>query len=227
MNIDTTRPILTAGFLLLCSHGLAHAAEEFEHVAIRLEQNVTDRDAEVVIEATAGDVGLTTLKVVAPDGRTLVDFKAPDSKLGIRHFTLESPEPANDGRVQADFPKGEYSFSGSTVTGVELHGKATLSHTLPEAASFVRPRPDEEDLPVNGMKVEWKPVKTLAAWILTIEQEDTGRELTAKLPGNMTQFTVPDGFLIPDKEHKVAIGTLSQEGNSSFVETEFTTAGKK
>jgi hypothetical protein len=84
-----------------------------------------------------------------------------------------------------------------------------------------------EDLPVQGLTVEWKPIKTLAAWILAIEQEDSGIELTAKLPGGMTQFAVPDGFLVPDTEYKIAIGTLSQDGNSSFVETEFTTMGKE
>jgi hypothetical protein len=227
MNIPMTRPILTAALLFFGSHGFVQASQEFSHVAIRFEQNVTDGDAEVVLEATGGDVGLTTLKVVAPDGRTLVDFKAPNWKLGIRHFSFESPEPANAGSVQADFPEGEYSFSGSTVTGVELRGKARLSHTLPDTVSFVRPRPGEEGLPVKGLTIEWRPVKTLAAWILAIEQEDTGIELTAKLPGGMTQFAVPDGFLVPDTEYKIAIGTLSQEGNRSFVETEFTTVGKE
>jgi len=38
---------------------------------------------------------------------------------------------------------------------------------------------------------------------------------------------VPDGFLLPGTEYQLAIGTVSAEGNVSFVETTFTTAGKK
>ncbi len=222
-----TRAIVAAGILLFAFHGVATAAEQFEHVAVLFEQNVTDGDAEIVLEATAGDAGLAALKVVAPDGRTLIDIKAPETKLGLRHFKFESPEPPNDGSIQADFPEGDYSFSGRTVAGVQLHGKATLSHALPETVSFVRPRPDEEDLPVTGLTIEWRPAGNPAVFIVVIEQEDTNLELTATLPGNVTRFAVPDGFLDPDTDYKLAIGTLAQEGNSSFVETEFKTVGKE
>jgi hypothetical protein len=34
---------------------------------------------------------------------------------------------------------------------------------------------------------------------------------------------VPNGFLLPGMEYQMAIGTVSGEGNISFVETSFTT----
>jgi hypothetical protein len=34
-------------------------------------------------------------------------------------------------------------------------------------------------------------------------------------------------LLVPGTEYKLEIGTVSREGNRSFVETSFTTAGKK
>lgn len=221
------RTLVYAGILLLASYGLAHAEEKFEKIAVIFEQNATDKDAEVVFDATSGGAGLATLKVVAPGGRTVVDFKAPDSKLGLRHIRLESPEPKNDGSVQADFPEGEYTFTGSTVTGAKLHGKASMSHTLPDTAAFVRPRPDEKGVPVKGLQIEWNAVKNLAAYAVVIEQEGTEFEIAAKLAADATTFVVPDGFLLPDTEYKLAVGTVSRDGNTSVVEISITTEGKK
>jgi hypothetical protein len=223
------RPILTLlGLLALGAHGFAHADEKFERVAVRIEQNATDEDVEVVFEATSGDIGLATLRVSAPDGRTVIDFKAPDSKLGIRHLVLESPEPTNDGRLQKDFPAGEYTFTGSTVTGEKLSSKATLSHKLPGPASFVRPRPKQKNVPVKGLQLQWTAPKNLAFCIVVVEHEETGAKLLqARLSGAATTLAVPDGLLAPGTEYKLEIGTATREGNRSFVETSFTTAGKK
>jgi len=225
-----TRPILTLlGLLALGAHGFAHADEKFERVAVRIEQNATDEDVEVVFEATSGDIGLATLRVTAPDGRTVIDFKAPDSKLGIRHLVLESPEPTNDGRLQKDFPAGEYTFTGSTVKGEKLSSKATLSHKLPGPASIVQPRPPKEkNVPVKGLQLRWTAPKNLASCVVVVEHEETGvKLLQATLSGAATTLAVPDGLLVPGTEYKLEIGTVSREGNRSFVETSFTTAGKK
>lgn len=223
------RPILALlSLLALGAHGYAHAAEKFEHAAVRIEQNATDEDVEVVFEATSGDIGLATLRVSAPDGRTVIDFKAPDSKLGIRHLVLESPEPTNDGRLQKDFPAGEYTFTGSTVTGDKLSSKATLSHKLPGPASIVRPRPKEKNVPVKALQIRWTAPKNLASCVIAIEDEKTGvKLLQATLSGAATTLAVPDGLLASGTEYKLEVGTVTREGNRSFVETSFTTAGKK
>jgi hypothetical protein len=222
-----TRTLLSAAILLIVSPSFAQAEDKFESVAVYFEQNATDKDAEVMFEAKGGGVGLAALKVVAPNGRTVVDFKAPDSKLGLQHITLETPEPKNDGTIQADFPEGEYTFTGSTVAGAKLTGKTKLSHKLPDAPAFVRPRPDEKGVPVKGLQIKWNAAKELAACVIAIEQEETDRKISAKLSGGTTTFVVPDGFLVPQTEYKLAIGTVSREGNTSLIETSFTTAGKK
>lgn len=214
--------------VLLSMTGVAQAADEkFEHANIRLEQNATDNDAEIVFEAVGGDAGMAELKVTAPGGRVVLDFKAPDSKLGIRHVNLESPEPKNDGRVQADFPAGEYVFTATTVDGVKLHSKVALSHKLPETTVFIHPRPEATGLPVKGLQIKWSPVKNLAACVITIEQKKTDVELKAKLSGTTTSFVVPDGFLAPNAEYVVVISSVSHEGNMSSVETSFATGPKK
>jgi len=236
-----TRLILALlSLLALGAHGFAlaresnkltrvEAYEEFEHAAVRIEQNATDEDVEVVFEATSGDIGLATLRVAAPDGRTVIDFKAPDSKLGIRHLVLESPEPINDGRLQKDFPAGEYTFTGSTVSGEKLGAKATLSHKLPGTAFFVRPQaPRETNVPVKGLQLKWTAPKDLASCVVVIEHEETGAKLLqATLSGAATTLAVPDGLLKPGTHYKLEIGTVSREGNRSFGEASFKTAGRK
>src|SRR5215217_7577152 len=109
------RPLVSAALLLLLTPGAAPAEERFGRTAIYLERNATDADVEVRFEVSGTKDGLATLRVTAPDGRTVIDFRAPDSKLGIRHLDLESPEPRDDGRLQADFPAGTYRFAGTTV----------------------------------------------------------------------------------------------------------------
>jgi hypothetical protein len=221
------RTLVPAAVLLLAVPNLAHGEDRFEHTAVYLEQTVQDADAEVKFEVIGGNAGLATLRVAAPDGRIVVDFKAPDSKLGLRHVTLESPEPKNDGTLQADFPAGLYRFTGTTVSGATLQGEAALSHAFPGPTSFLHPRAEERNLPSTGLQVKWSPVKDLAATIMVIEQEKTGREIRVNLPGTATAFAVPDGFLLPGTAYKLAIGTVSKEGNRSVIETEFTTAAKR
>jgi hypothetical protein len=79
----------------------------------------------------------------------------------------------------------------------------------------------------KNLKISWTPVKNLAAYIIRIKQRTLGANLTARLPGSATTFAVPEGFLLPGTEYQLAIGTVSDEGNVSFVETTFTTAGKQ
>src|SRR6058998_3151211 len=103
--------IAVVGALFAMACPLAGAVAEdgsFQKLSVYLERNVQDHDAEIRFEATGAEDGLAALKVLAPAERTVIDLKTPDSKLGIRSLTLESPEPADDGIVRADFPAGAY-----------------------------------------------------------------------------------------------------------------------
>jgi hypothetical protein len=192
------------------------------------EQNATDGDVEVVFEVKGGDEGLVKLNVVSPDGRTVVDFTAPDaSTLGMRQFRFESPEPKDVKSLKAAYPEGVYTFAGATASGNKLHGKSTLSHKLPATVSFIQPKAEAQDVSTKNLIITWTPVKNLAAYIIYIEQDELDVSLTAKLPGSVAAFTVPDGFLLPGTEYQLGIGTVTDEGNISFVETTFTTAGKE
>src|SRR5690348_13382893 len=95
--------------LLLAAASTAMAQGNFEKIAVYLEQNLQDEDVEVKFEAVGAASGLTALTIVAPDGRTMVAFSS-GSKLGLQHLVFESPEPKNNGALQADFPEGNYRF---------------------------------------------------------------------------------------------------------------------
>jgi hypothetical protein len=200
----------------------------FTVARVQFEQNATDGDVEVVFEAKGGQEGLAKLIVVSPDGRTVVDFTAPDaSTLGMRQFRFESPEPKDVQSLKSAYPEGVYTFDGSTASGAKLHGKSTLNHKLPVTTSFVEPKAGAEGVDIKNLKITWTPVKNVAAYIIYIEQDELDVNVTAKLPGSMATFDVPDGFLAPGTEYQLGIGTVTEEGNVSYIETTFTTAGKE
>lgn len=203
-------------------------ANSFALAQVHFEQNATDGDVEVVFEVKGGDEGLRRLTVVAPDGRTIVDFAAPEpSTLGMRQFRFESPEPGDTASLAAEYPEGVYVFSGVTASGARLHGESTLSHRLPPPTSFLRPETDARDVTTSGQVFAWTPVEGLAAYVVYVEHDETNVHLTARLPASVTAFAVPDGFLLPGTTYQLGIGTVTAEGNASFVETTMTTARRE
>jgi hypothetical protein len=229
----TRRTLILAGVSLLLGFiGPAFLANKecsssvpFAVASVHFEQNATDGDVEVVFEVKGGDTGLAKLTVVSPDGRTVIDFTAPDaSTLGIRQFRFESPEPGAVESLKSAYPKGAYTFAGTTAAGDKLHGRSTLSHRLPATTSFLKPGASARGVSTRNLKMTWTPVKNVAAYITYIEQDELDVSITAKLPGSATTFIVPDGFLIPGTKYQLGVGTVNDEGNISFIETTFTTA---
>jgi len=196
----------------------------FQKLSVYLERNIQDHDAEIRFEAVGAEDGLAALKVSAPGERTVIDLRTPDSKLGVRSLTIESPEPADDGIVRADFPAGAYRFEGTTTKGEHLRGEAQLSHVFPEPAAFEYPRPDQKDVPATALTLRWSVPEGIDACAIVIEQTGSAYEIRALLPGSARSFTVPEGFLRAGKAYKFAIGTVAKDGNRSFIEAGFTTA---
>jgi hypothetical protein len=179
---------------------------------------------EVVFEVKAGKDGLAELTVVSPDGRTVVAFKAPDaSTWGMRQFVFESPEPADLKAVSAAYPEGDYEFSGTTSAGARFVGKSRLSHRLPTTATFVKPAPQATVVSTKTLDISWKPVAGVASYRVGVKQSELNVNFTALLPGSTTSFALPGGFLSPGRKYQLSIGTITREGNASFVETTFST----
>lgn len=193
---------------------------------VRFEQNATDSDVEVVFEVTGRSDGLKSLTILAPDGRTVADFAAhaDGSTLGIRQFVFESPEPTDVAGLKAAYPEGKYTFVGMTTGGTALHGEATLSHQLPATTTFGHPGAEAENVGIRDLAITWSPTEDSVAYVVELEADGSDASLKAVLPGTATRFAVPNGFLRPGSEYQLGIGTVSAEGNLSFVETSFTTA---
>jgi hypothetical protein len=202
------------------------ATEEggFRKLSVYLERNLQDQDAEVRFEATGGKDGLAALQVTGPGDRTVIDIRAPDSKLGVRSLTVESPEPPDENVVRADFPAGIYRFAGTTTKGASLRGEARLSHVFPKPATFEYPRPDQKNVPAKALTLRWSAPEEIESCVIVIEQEASPYEIRALLPGSARAFTVPAGFLRAGQAYKFAIGTVAKDGNRSFIEADFATA---
>ena len=229
--VGRSRARILAGMtLLLAPPGLASAAGDasrasFPIASVIFEQNATDGDVEVVFKVKGRDEGLAKLSVVSPDGGTVIDFTAPGvSAMGIREFVFESPEPTDVEGLKAAYPAGVYRFAGATAAGKELRGESTLGHELPAPTSLLRPGAGARNVPVKDLAIAWTPVAKVSGYVIEIEQDDLKIHLEASLPGSATSFSVPDGFLRPGTEYDLGIGSVSEAGNVSFVETSFTTA---
>ena len=196
----------------------------FDRLSVYLERNVQDHDAEIRFEVSGAKEGLTALKVLAPGERTVIDIRTPDSKLGIRQLTTESPEPDDDRVVRADFAAGTYRFEGRTTKGTTLRDEARLSHVFPEPAAFEYPRSGQKDVPHTALTLRWSMPANIESCVLVIEQDGSRYEIRALLPGSAKSFTVPEGFLRAGQIYTLAIGTVAKDGNRSFIEGRFTTA---
>jgi hypothetical protein len=223
----TRAALLLAGATLLVTPDAGPVAP-FAVATIHFEQNATDGDFEAVVEAKGGDEGLARLAVVAPDGRTIIDVTAPTATtLGVRQLRFESPEPGDLASLTAAYPEGVYTFTGTTAAGARHQGTATLRHALPATAAFLRPAARARGVSVNDLMVTWTSVRNATAYIVTIEQAELDVSITARLPGTVDRFAVPDGFLRAGTAYQLGIGTVTGGGNISFVETTFTTAEKE
>lgn len=216
--------VLAAG--LLWGDASASAAEPrpFSVASVHLEQNATDGDMEIVFTVQGAGDGMSSLKVVSPDGRAVIDFTAPgSSRLGIRQFRFETPEPRDVAALKAAYPEGAYAFTGTGQSGRAYAGRSMLRHGLPTPARIRVPAAEAEGVPADGLEISWDAVSGAASYIVELEQEESKTSVRAVLPGSSTSMFPPKGFLRPGTEYHLAVGTVAGDGNISFVEISFTT----
>ncbi len=101
---------------------------------LRLEQNVTDDDFEIVLEAKGGATGLAQLIGGVSRRTHHRQVTAPDtSTLGMRQFRFESPEPKSAASLKAAYPEGVYAFTGATAAGAKLQRRIPPQSRAPSA----------------------------------------------------------------------------------------------
>ena len=190
-----------------------------------LNQWIKSSDSsEVVFEIKAGDEGLISLDIISPSGKSIGNFSAPEaSDMGIRQFKFESPEPSDVDALKDAYPAGIYTITAMSTTGDEFRSEVVLTHELPELTSFVNPQADAEDVDYINLIIKWAPVENVDGYFMELDQEDSGINLQVTLPGSVNMFAVPPELLKPDTEYVLGIGTISEDGNISVIETSFST----
>jgi hypothetical protein len=158
-----------------------------------LERNATDGDTEVVLLPLAQDEGLKQLEITAPNGRRVAKFDGDGRGIGIREFLLESAEPPDLDAVLASFPEGIYSFNGKTVTGDCLKGTASLSHDIVPATQLLTPAEDEV-VQINQLILSWEAVEDVERYVVELNNEDTGSEMTFDVFPPTTSVAIPGPF---------------------------------
>ena len=115
--------------LMLMSYGSAYAKHpkppkpsEFENAEIRVEQNATDGDTEVVIFAKGGDDGFRHFRVTSPDRRIVVATYSLDRTVrGQRELLFESPEPPGEAILRLSRRQVPVQWSDSRRRAVCRH----------------------------------------------------------------------------------------------------------
>ena len=197
---------------------------EFENAEIRVEQNATDGDTEVVIFAKGGDDGFRHFRVTSPDRRMVVATYSLDRTVrGQRELLFESPEPPGEA-ILAAYPEGRYRFDAVTHQGERFAGIARLSHQLPPATVIVSPA-DGATIPAGPLLIQWSAVPDAVQILVELENESADPEqvLTFNLPADAASFEVPAALMTPGANYQLSIGTVAGNGNRVFVEVEFET----
>jgi hypothetical protein len=198
----------------------------FEEASLYIEFNSTAQDVgiQVALDAEAWK----NLRIVSPDGRTILDLSGKGSlrKLGLSEFFFESDEPAladlplED--LLAEFPEGEYKFFGTTPDGEKLLSTSMFSHEIPDGPVIVSPGLQDRDSTV----IQWNRVTTppgieIASYEVVIEKDD--RTFDVKLPGTATRVTIPSEFLEPGTDYPFEVLAKAENGNQTITESSFST----
>ena len=123
--------------------------------------------------------------------------------------------------LKSAYPEGIYKFNAVSSKGEKLAGKCNLVHKLPSTTAFIQPKPEAKKVSTKNLKITWAKVKDIASYIIYIEEGDF--DFTVTMPASKNELFIPDGILKADTEYTLGIGTVSKEGNVSFIETSFTT----
>lgn len=184
------------------------------------ELNATDDDAEVVLEINS-EIAIDRLFLFDPDFRPILQLASNDREgLGLAEVIIESAEPSV-AAVLAAYPEGPYAAFVRTTGHEWLFLRAELSHDLPAQPVITSPAPGGS-VPPNGALVTWQADPEVESWTVEVEHDDLGLSLNVELPGSVTSFSIPDGFLVSGEEFELGIAAAGEAGNVIVVETSFT-----
>jgi hypothetical protein len=194
-----------------------------------IEVNSTDRDAG--LQVFLDGEPWSRMAVSGPDGRTVldVDAKGQLDRFGLTELFSESHEPEFSElslrKFKQRFPEGTYTFSGRTVEGRKLVGRARLSHDTPNGPRITSPEAGTT-VPESNVVATWargrQPAGVrIAGYRVIVERERPLRVFNADLPSSVTSVTIPSEFLEPGIEYKLEVQAIENSGNQSISELTF------
>jgi hypothetical protein len=213
------------------SPGASVAAKplKLEEATMIIELNSTDGDAG--LQAFLDGEPWRSMTISSPDGRKLVDVrnKGRLRSFGLTELFTESNEPPFDElplkKFLRRFPEGTYRFSGRTIEGRKLVGKAKLSHDIPDGPTITSPT-EGATIARDGAVASWEPVPDgggveISGYRAIVERENPLRVFQVELPPSVTRVTIPPEYLEVGAKHKIEIQAIDRSGNQTISELEF------
>jgi hypothetical protein len=236
------RRMLTSAAVIALAGTLALGGSAVAGPSGQAAEQLKLKDATLIVEvnATDGDAGLQvfldadpwkTMRVVAPNGRTILDIgtRGRLQGYGLTELFSESSEPPFDvfplEKFKAYFPEGRYTFSGRTIEGKKLAGGATLSHDFPAGPKIVAPA-DGSKVARGAVVARWESVAEAAGveivgYRVIVTREGPLRILSADLPAFARQLRIPPEFLQRRTEYKLEVQAIERSGNQTLTEVSF------
>ena len=213
------------------SAGATAAAKpiQLEEATMIVELNSTDGDAG--LQAFLDGEPWRSMSISSPDGRKLIGVRNSGrlKNFGLTELFAESNEPPFDElplrKFKRRFPEGKYRFSGKTIEGRRLLGKAKLSHDIPDGPKITSPTEGATVLR-DGAVASWAPVPDgggvqISGYRAIVEREDPLRVFQVELPASVTSVTIPPEYLEPGAKHKLEVQAIERSGNQTISELEF------
>jgi hypothetical protein len=191
--------------------------EESVEAELALEVNLADDEAELILEIEAEDLALDHFFLLNPSGKIILGLTNVDRQdLGLSEVLIETGDSSVQAVLKA-YPEGEYTALARSTDSEWFVIVIDFSHELPDEPAIL----SSTSVPVNGAVVMWAPDSEVDEWILEIENDELDRFLLVELPGSVTQFAIPDGFLVSGEEFGLELmAEGSDSDNLSAVEVD-------
>jgi Fibronectin type III domain len=242
-NMMTGRTPLVALTALTLVGGMAVAssapAPRGPSETVRLEE------ASLIVEvnATDGDAGLQIfldgdawrrMTIEAPDGRRMlaINGRTRLRNWGLTELFSESSEPPFTEfpfrRFKRLWPEGIYRFSGTTIEGDRLKGRARLSHDIPNGPNITAPANDatvpDADLTASWTAASQPQGVNIVGYEVVVESQDPVKTFSMDVPTSVTSVTIPDEYLQPGTRYGLEVLAIEASGNQTLTAVEFRVA---
>jgi len=248
INLKLPIYALTAAFMTTSTMIIADDEDiPFDEAELFFELNDTDGD--LGIHGKIDGDEWKRLEIEDPNERRMLKIRVIGrlKRQGLTELFFESAEPTFDELDPADFfnrfPEGTYEIEGITLDDEERESEVELSHVIPAAPGnvTVNGEPAAEDcdavLPVvfAPVTLSWDAVEEshdelgtegnfeVRYYEVVVEIDETDFVSTSIVPGDVTEWVLPEGFteLADEGEYKFEILVRADNGNKTAMESCF------